>query len=98
LRYRYELIVLDDECKPDTGVQVATKAAADKSIVAGVTHYCSVVAAATVDTLHKPGLPTVVWGAVPPDITYGHKFSLAWESSSQLVTGFPARVGGSATT
>ncbi len=74
LRYRYELIVLDDECKPDTGVQVATKAAADKSIVAGVTHYCSVVAVATVDTFHKLGLPTVVWGAVLPDITYGHKF------------------------
>src|SRR5712692_6548890 len=31
---RYELVVLDDECKPDTGVQVATKAVADKSIVA----------------------------------------------------------------
>src|SRR5215471_9682125 len=41
-RYQYELVVLDDECKPDTGVQVATKAAADKSIVGGVTHYCSV--------------------------------------------------------
>jgi branched-chain amino acid transport system substrate-binding protein len=73
-RYHYELVVLDDECKPDTGVQVATKAGADKSVVAGVTHYCSVVAVATVDTYHKLGLPTVVWGAVLPDITYGHKF------------------------
>src|SRR5262249_35476299 len=52
-RYRYELVALDDECKPDTGVQVATKAGADKSIVAGVTHYCSVVAVATVDTYHN---------------------------------------------
>lgn len=74
LRYRYELVMLDDECKPDTGVQVATKAAADRSIVAGVTHYCSVVAVATVDTYHKLGLPTVVWGAVLPDVTYGHKY------------------------
>lgn len=73
-RYQYELVVLDDECKPDTGVQVATKAAADRSIVAGVTHYCSVVAIATVDTFHKFGLPTIVWGAVLPDITYGHKY------------------------
>jgi branched-chain amino acid transport system substrate-binding protein len=73
-RYQYELVVLDDECKPDTGVQVATKAAADKSIVAGVTHYCSVVAIATVDTFHKFGLPTIVWGAVLPDITYGHNY------------------------
>src|SRR5262249_19378619 len=53
LRYRYELVVLDDECKPDTGVQVATKAGADRSTVAGVTHYCSVVAVATVDTYHN---------------------------------------------
>src|SRR5512142_374472 len=45
-RYRYELVVLDDECKPDTGVQVATRAASDRSVVAGVTHYCSVVAMA----------------------------------------------------
>jgi branched-chain amino acid transport system substrate-binding protein len=73
-RYQYELVVLDDECKPDTGVQVATKAAADKSIVAGVTHYCSVVAIATVDTYHKFGLPTIVWGAVLPEITYGHNY------------------------
>src|SRR3954447_7914136 len=42
-KYQYELVVLDDECKPDAGVQVATKAGSDRSIVAGVTHYCSVV-------------------------------------------------------
>src|ERR1700737_1907276 len=49
-KYQYELVVLDDECKPDAGVQVATKAGSDKSIVAGVTHYCSGVAMARVDT------------------------------------------------
>jgi len=74
-RYQYELVVLDDECKPDAGVQVATKAASDRSIIAGVTHYCSVVAIATVDTYHKLGLPVIVWGAVLPEITYGHNFS-----------------------
>ena len=47
-KYTYDLVVLDDECKPDTGVQVATKAGSDRSVVAGVTHYCSVVAMATV--------------------------------------------------
>src|SRR5512147_2742606 len=62
-RYQYDLVVLDDECKPDTGVQVATKAAADRNVVAGVTHYCSVVAMATRETFHRFGLPTVVWGA-----------------------------------
>ena len=73
-KYSYELVVLDDECKPDTGVQVATKAGSDRSIVAGVTHYCSVVAMATVDTYHRFGLPVIVWGAVLPDITYANDF------------------------
>ena len=73
-RYRYELVSLDDECKPNIAVQAATKAAADRSIIAGVTHYCSVTAIATVDTYHKFGFPVVVWGAVLPDITYRNKY------------------------
>lgn len=73
-KYTYELVVLDDECKPNVGVQVATKAASDKSIIAGATHYCSAVAIGTVDTYHKFGLPVVVWGAVLPEITYGNKY------------------------
>ncbi len=73
-RYRYELVALDDECKPNIGVQVATKAAADRSIVAGITHYCSTVAMATVDVYNKFGLPVVVWGAVLPDVTYAQNY------------------------
>ena len=73
-RYEYQLAVLDDECKPNIGVEVATKAAADNSIVAGVTHYCSTVAMATVEVYHKFGLPVVVWGAVLPDITYANDY------------------------
>ncbi len=73
-KYHYELVVLDDECKPNSGVQVATKAAANKKIIAAATHYCSVVALAAVDVYHKFGLPVVVWGAVHPDITYGNKY------------------------
>ena len=73
-RYRYELVALDDECKPNIGVQVATKAATDRSIVAGITHYCSTVAMATVDVYHKFGLPVVVWGAVLPDVTYAQNY------------------------
>jgi len=34
-QYDYELAVLDDECKPNIGVQVATKAAADRKVPAG---------------------------------------------------------------
>jgi len=72
--YTYELVPLDDECKPNIGVQVATKAAADDDIIAGVTHYCSAVAMGTVDVYHRFGLPVVVWGAVLPDITYGNDY------------------------
>jgi len=67
--------VLDDECKPNVAVQVATKMAADKEIIAGATHYCSSTAIATVDIYHKFGFPIIVWGAVLPDITYRNKYS-----------------------
>ena len=73
-KYTYELTVLDDECKPDKGVQAATKLGADKKIIAAATHYCSAVAIATVDVYHKFGLPIIVWGAVLPDITYGNDY------------------------
>ncbi|RDD63110.1 branched-chain amino acid ABC transporter substrate-binding protein [Ferruginivarius sediminum] len=73
-KYEYELLTLDDECKPNVGVQVATRAAANRDVVAGVTHYCSAVAMGTVDTYNKFGLPVVVWGAVLPDITYANDY------------------------
>ena len=73
-KYRYELLVLDDECKPNVGVQVATKAAADRKVIAAVAHYCSTVAMGTIDVYHRFGLPVVVWGAVLPDITYKNDF------------------------
>src|SRR6478752_4426274 len=73
-KYEYELVVLDDECKPNVAVQVATKMAADKDVIAGATHYCSATAIATVDTYHKFGFPVIVWGAVLPDITYRNKY------------------------
>lgn len=73
-KYTYELVVQDDECKTNVGVQVATKVAADKSIVAGVTHYCSAVAMATASVYNRFGMPAVVWGAVLPEVTYGNNF------------------------
>jgi branched-chain amino acid transport system substrate-binding protein len=73
-KYTYELVVLDDECKPNIGVQVATKAGADRKIIAGVTHYCSAVAMGTVDVYHRFGLPVIVWGAVLPDVTYANDY------------------------
>ena len=74
-KYEYELVVLDDECKPNVAVQVATKMAADKEIIAGATHYCSATAIATVDVYHKFGFPIIVWGAVLPDVTYRNKYA-----------------------
>lgn len=73
-KYRYEPEVLDDECKPAVAVQAALKATSNPAIMAGVTHYCSVAAIATVDTYHRAGMPAMVWGAVLPEITYGHKY------------------------
>jgi branched-chain amino acid transport system substrate-binding protein len=73
-KYTYELVVQDDECKPNIGVQVATKVAADRKIIAGVTHYCSSVAIGTVDVYHRFGLPVIVWGAVLPEITYANDY------------------------
>ena len=72
--YTYELQSLDDECKPNVVVQVATKVAADNHIIGAVTHYCSAVAIGTVDVYHKFGLPVIVWGAVLPEITYGNSY------------------------
>lgn len=73
-KYAYDLTVLDDECKPATGIQVATKAASDRTILAGITHYCSAVGIATVDTYARFKLPVVVWGAILPEITYGNDY------------------------
>src|SRR5437660_8773962 len=59
-KYEYELLVLDDECKPNTAVQVATKAGAARSVIGSVSHYCSVAAIAAVETYNRLGLPMVV--------------------------------------
>jgi branched-chain amino acid transport system substrate-binding protein len=73
-KYNYEVEVIDDECKPDVGVQAALKAASDPAVVAGASHYCSMVAISTADTFHNQGMPSMVWGAVLPDITYGNDY------------------------
>jgi branched-chain amino acid transport system substrate-binding protein len=73
-KYTYEVVAMDDECKPNVAVQVATKMATDKNVIGGVTHYCSAVAMATIDVYHQFGMPAVVWGAVLPDITNSHDF------------------------
>ena len=73
-KYTYEVMEIDDECKPDVGVQAALKAASDPKVIASASHYCSMVAISTADTFHNNGLPSMVWGAVLPDITYGNDY------------------------
>jgi len=70
-KYTYQLVVQDDECRPNIGVQVATKVSTDRSVIAGITHFCSAVAIGTVGVYNRFGMPAVVWGAVLPEITYG---------------------------
>ena len=86
-RYTYELVPQDDECKPNVGVQVATKVAADKTIIAGVTHYCSAVAMATVNVYNRFGMPAIVWGAVLPEVTYGNTMINQNEVAAKFMTG-----------
>jgi branched-chain amino acid transport system substrate-binding protein len=73
-KYQYELVVLDDECKANIGVQVATKMASDVRIIGAATHYCSAVALGTIDIYHRFKIPVIVWGAVEPKITYGNDY------------------------
>lgn len=84
-KYEYELVALDDECKPNVGVQVVTKIAADRAIVAAIPHYCSATAIATVDIFHRFKLPMVVWAAVLPEITYGNQYAEIHRVSGILI-------------
>src|SRR5512143_3001220 len=92
-KYEYEMVVLDDECKPNVAVQVATKMAADKDIIAGATHYCSATAIATVDVYHKFGFPVIVWGAVLPDITYRNKYAEVHRVNGTMISQYDATSG-----
>lgn len=73
-KYQYELESFDDECKPNTGVQVVTKIGSDRSIVGAIAHYCSATAIATVDVFNRFKLPMIIWAAVLPEITYARKY------------------------
>ncbi|MBS0531921.1 MAG: branched-chain amino acid ABC transporter substrate-binding protein [Proteobacteria bacterium] len=84
-KYEYELVALDDECKPNVAVQVVTKIASDNSIVVAVPHYCSAAAIATVDIFHRFKLPMVIWAAVLPQITYAKKVPEIHRVSGTLI-------------
>jgi len=73
-KYSYEIVPIDDECKPEVAVQAALKASSDPKIVASAGHYCSMTAIATNDTWHNNGMANIVWGAVLPAITIGNDY------------------------
>lgn len=73
-KYTYEIVPIDDECKPEVAVQAALRAASDPAIIGSVGHYCSMTAIATADTFHNNGLENIVWGAVLPAITLGNDY------------------------
>lgn len=85
-KYQFELVSLDDECKPNVGVQVATRVAADKSIMTIIPHYCSAVAVATVDVYERFKAPVIVWAAVHPDVTYKKKTRSMHRVSATLIS------------
>jgi len=68
-KYEYEVVVEDDECVPATGVRVATKMASDSAVIAGASHYCSMVGIATKPVFAQFQYPSMIWGAVLPAIT-----------------------------
>jgi len=74
-KYSYEIVPIDDECKPEVAVQAALKASSDSEIIASAGHYCSMTAIATNDTWHNNGMANIVWGAVLPAITYGNDYT-----------------------
>jgi len=50
-------------------VRVATKMASNPEVVACASHYCSMVGIATKPVFTQHKLPSMIWGAVLPDIT-----------------------------
>ncbi|MBA7565344.1 branched-chain amino acid ABC transporter substrate-binding protein [Candidatus Atribacteria bacterium 1244-E10-H5-B2] len=72
--FKIETMVLDDGGDPAVALTAAMKAVADNNVVAIVAHWNSACALATVHTYHKAGIPTVIWGAIHPDITYGNDY------------------------
>src|SRR4051812_50121236 len=67
-KYHYELVVLDDECKPDAGVQMATRAGSDRTIVAGGAPYFLGGGVGAGGTRHPLGGPGGGLGAGLPGI------------------------------
>ena len=62
-------VILDDQSDPTVAVNAALKVCSDKRVLVSISHWNSPCALATIDTFHRYGLATIVWGAVHPGIT-----------------------------
>jgi branched-chain amino acid transport system substrate-binding protein len=67
--YRVEGIALDDASDPATGRAAAIKIASDATVIAGIGHWNSPVAFATIEVFHQFGMPFIIWCAIHPDLT-----------------------------
>lgn len=86
LKYHYELVTLDDECKPSNGVQQVLKMSSDPQVVGVLGHYCSVVNLATADTYHKTGLSMIAWASILPGVTYAHDYKEIFRITGTMIT------------
>ncbi len=69
LPFKLVPVILDDQSDPTVAVNAALKVCSDKRVLVSISHWNSPCALATIDTFHRYGLATIVWGAVHPGIT-----------------------------
>ena len=72
--YEIQLMALDDASSPEVGVAAAERACADPDVIAGIGHFNSPVALATIHVFHRYGVSFIIYYAIHPDITYGHNY------------------------
>jgi branched-chain amino acid transport system substrate-binding protein len=68
-KYQYEVIFLDDESTPATGVGAALKLTSDRSVIAAAGHWNSPVAFATIHIFNRFKMPFMIWACMHPDLT-----------------------------
>jgi len=83
-KYKYELIVLDDESTPSVGVAAALKLTSDPAVIAACGHWNSPVAFATTHIFGSFKMPFMIWACMHPDLTKNNKYPEITRISSTL--------------
>lgn len=68
-KYKYEVIFLDDESTPATGVGAALKLTSDPKVIAASGHWNSPVAFATIHIFNRFKTPFMIWACMHPNLT-----------------------------